>query len=166
MKTNGISTIVHSFPDIKPINFVEEAIKLNGYASHYSFISNETVPLQPAHGEKRLHFVCFDRTIKLKQSEGILRAERMRLCKDAPNFLLGFAAQVPETRLPAEFRGKHLVAIVAERSRTFPSKNGDNRCFLYIDRSEACRRLGLVVVDDLLYDIWALVAEDLPPDSV
>jgi len=57
------SVIVCTFPNISPINTVEEGIKRGHNTNYYRFINNKTVRIAPAEGPKNLYIVCFDRII-------------------------------------------------------------------------------------------------------
>lgn len=157
------SVIIHTFPNVNPINTVKEGIKLGHYTDHYGFITDTTVPLQPVQGAKNLHLVCFGRTIGKTEYMELLRAEGKRPCRNAPQYLLGLMAAVPEDQMPAELRNKDLVATEPDNaSSVFAGKYGD-RCVLCVNRNDGYRTLNLAGVDGGWLDYWAFLAEDLVP---
>lgn len=154
---------IHAFPNVSPINTAEEAIKQGHYNDYYRLILNGTVEIEPAKGPKNLHLVCFNRTVGETEYVELLRAEGKRPCQNAPQYLLGLMAQVPEDKMPAELRNKDLVAAEPDNSSSvFTGKDGD-RCFLCVYRLGGRRKLNLVRVDRRWYDYWAFLAEDLVP---
>ena len=89
----------------------------------------------------------------------LLRAEGKQPCRNAPAYLAGLMAQVPEDQMPEELRNKDLVA--AEPA-VFAGGSG-RRCFLYVSRRDGCRGLSLTIVDGKWDARWAFLAEDLVP---
>ena len=163
MQTAKLSALICTFPNINPVNTVETGIALGHYVDHYAFITNETVPVEPARDAKNLHLVCFDSTDDETEYVELLRAEGKQPCRNAPAYLLGLMATVPEDKMPEELRDKDLVAAEPDnRSSTFIDKNRD-RCFLYVLRWGATRELDLIDVELKVEDGWALLAEDLVP---
>ena len=153
----------HPFPNINPVSTVKEGIRVGHYDDHYSFITNETVPLQPVQGAKNLHLVCFDRTIGETEYVELLRTEGKRPCQNAPQYLLGLMAAVPEDKMPKELRNKYLVAAEPDnRSSAFTVECGC-RCFLYVRRDVGYRGLRLSFVGRVWYGYCAFLAEDLVP---
>lgn len=153
----------HTFPSINPVCTAEEGIRVGHYDDHYSFITNETVPIQPVQGAKNLHLVCFNRTISGTEYVELLRAEGKRPCQNAPQYLLGLMAAVPENQMPVELRDKDLVAAEpGNKSSAFTNKNG-NRCFLCVIRNGGCRGLGLTSVGGEWSGGWAFLVEDVVP---
>ncbi|MBI2096136.1 MAG: hypothetical protein HYT43_00670 [Candidatus Taylorbacteria bacterium] len=161
--TKKSSAIVCSFPNVQPINTAEEGIRVGHYDGHYSFITNETVPLQPVQGAKNLHLVCFDRMIGEMEYVELLRAESKQPCRNAPQYLLGLMAAVPEDKMPKELRNKDLVAAEPGNASSAFTDKACRRCFLYVDRRDGLHRLDLIVVDGEWDDLWAFLAEDLVP---
>ena len=163
MQTATSPVIINSFPNINPVNTAEEGIRDGHYNKHYSFITNETVPIQPVKGPKNLHLVCFDRTIGETEYVELLRAEGKRPCRNAPAYLLGLMKEVPEDKMPEELRNKDLVAAEPDnKASAFTGRYG-YRCFLCVGRDEASRELDLVSVGRRWYGYWAFLAEDLVP---
>ena len=157
------SVIVCSFPNISPINTAEAGITQGHYDDHYSFITNETVPLQPVQGAKDLHLVCFDWTIGETGYVELLRADGKQPCRNSPQYLLGLMAQVPEERMPEELRNKDLVAAEPDNEASAFTDERGYRCFLCVgDRRGGYRLLNLVSVDRGWLDYWAFLAEDSP----
>jgi hypothetical protein len=161
--TEKSSVIVCSFSNINPINTVAEAIERGHYDSHDPFITDETVPFAPAKDPKNLHLVCFNRVIRGTKYVELLLAEGKQPCRNAPAYLAGLMAQVPEDQMPAELRHKDLVAAEPDNtSSTFAGEGGD-RCFLYVRRSGGNRRLSLMFVDREWSGDLAFLVEDLVP---
>ena len=157
------SVTIHSFPNINPINTAEEGIAQGNYTDHYGFITDKTVPLQPVQGAKNLYLVCFNRTIGETECAELLRAEGKRPCQNAPQYLLGLMASVPEDKMPEELRNKHLVAAESDnKSSVFAGRSGD-RCFLCVDRRDGGRGLRLTGVGGGWSGHWAFLADDLVP---
>ncbi len=154
---------IHSFPNINPVSTAEEGIRVGHYDNHYSFITNETVPLQKVAGAKNLHLVCFDRTIGETEYVELLRAEGKQPCRNAPQYLLGLMAAVPEDKMPTELRNKDLVAAEPDNASSAFTGESGNRCFLYVDRHDGFRELFLIYVVREWSDGWAFLAEDLVP---
>ena len=153
----------HSFPNINPVSTVKEGIRVGHYDDHYSFMTNETVPLQPVQGAKNLHLVCFDRTIGETEYVELLRTEGKRPCQNAPQYLLGLMAAVPEDKMPEELRNKNLVAAEPDnKSSAFAVRFG-YRCFLCVFRRGGYRGLDLADVGRLWRGDFAFLAEDLVP---
>lgn len=150
--------ITSTFPNILPVNTVEEGIREGHYNDHYRFINNKTVALKPAQGAKNLHLVCFNRTIGETEYVELLKKEGKQPCQNAPQYLLGLMRQVPEDKMPQELYNKHLVA--AESSSVFADAGG-SRCFLYVFRIGSDRELCLMIVDWDWGDDCAFLAEDL-----
>ena len=160
--TKKSSAIVCSFPNVNPINTAETGISQGHYTDHYRFITNETVPVEPAKGPKNLHLVCFNRIVGETEYVERLRAEGKQPCKNAPAYLLGLMAAVPEDKMPVELRNKYIVAAEPDnKSSTFVAGFGF-RCFLCVSRSGAYRGL-LLCVGRKWLDNWAFLAEDLVP---
>ena len=157
------SAIVCSFPNIQPINTAEEGIRVGHYDGHYSFITNETVPLQPVQGAKNLHLVFFNRTIGETECMELLRTEGKQPCRNGPQYLFGLMAHVPEDKMPAELRNKDLVAAEPDNKSSVFTGGSGHRCFLYVLRDGGYRRLGLASVGREWSDDWAFLAEDLVP---
>lgn len=135
---------------ITPCNNLSEAIKKGGYdGGVYDHITEQTVPLTPAEGAKRVYFLPVKRNVDIGQEEAYVNEFGLTLCKNAPNYLLGAMVQLSEDKLPDSLKGKDLVAA---DSSVFRDKNGD-RCFLYAFRSAGWRSLGLV---DLGYWGWGI----------
>lgn len=153
----------HSFPNINPINTAEEGIAQGHYTGHYGFITDKTVPLQPVQGAKNLYLVCFNRTIGETECAELLRAEGKRPCQNAPQYLLGLMASVPEDKMPAELRNKDIVAAESDNKSSVFAGGHVHRCFLFVNRRGAYRRLDLIGVGGLWGDSWAFLAEDLAP---
>ena len=144
MQTATSPVIINSFPNIQPVNTAETGIAQGHYTDHYRFITNETVPVEPAKGPKNLHLVCFDRTIGEMEYVELLRAEGKQPCRNGPAYLLGLMVAVPEDQMPVELRNKDLVAAEPDnKASAFAGRRG-YRCFLYISRSEAHRGLILI----------------------
>ena len=163
MKTTQSSAIVCLFPNVQPINTVETGITQGYYTDHYDFITNKTVPLQLVKGAKNLYLVCFDGTISETESAELLRAVGKQPCRNAPQYLLGLMAEVPENKMPAELRNKDLVAAEpGDKSSAFTDEGGD-RCFLGIYRGVAYRKLSLTKGGGRWVGPWAFLAEDLVP---
>jgi len=163
-KTAEKSPFTIPFPNISPINTAEEATKQGHYDDYYRFISNETVKIEPAKVPKNLHLVCFDRAIGETEYVELLRTEGKRPCQNAPQYLLGLMAAVPEDKMPKELRNKYLVAAEPDnRSSAFTVECGC-RCFLFVYRYGGDRKLCLAyVVSRRWNDRWAFLAEDLVP---
>lgn len=150
-----------TFPNINPVNTAEEGIRVGHYDDCDPFITNETVPLQPVQGAKDLHLVSFNRIIGETESVELLRAEGKRPCQNAPQYLLGLMAAVPEERMPQELRNKKLLAAEPDnKSSVFSDENG-YRCFLCIFRDGGGRELSLAIVDGEWSGFCAFLAEDL-----
>ena len=157
------SVITCTFPSISPINTVEEGIAQGHYTGHYGFITDKTVPLQPVQGAKNLYLVCFNRTIGETEYVELLFAEGKQPCRQAPAYLLGLMAAVPEDKMPEELRNKDFVAAESDnKSSVFAGGHG-HRCFLFVNQRGAYRRLDLIGVGGLWGDSWAFLAEDLVP---
>src|SRR3989344_9019247 len=107
--TTTTSVMVCTFKNVSPINTAEEGIRQGHYNDHYSFITDETVPLKSITGARNLHLVCFNRTVKETEYIALLRAEGKQPCRNGPNYLLGLMAQVPEDKMPEEFLSKDIV---------------------------------------------------------
>src|SRR3989344_9107771 len=109
MKTTS-PAIVCLFPNVQPINSVGTGISRGHYTDHYDFITNGTVPLHTVKGTKNLYLVCPNRTIDETECMELLRAVNKQPCRNAPQYMLGLMAKVPEYKMPAELRNKKLVA--------------------------------------------------------
>ena len=158
------SVTIHSFPNINPINTAEEGIAQGHHTGHYGFITDKTVPLQPVQGAKNLYLVCFNRTIGETECAELLRAEGKRPCQNAPQYLLGLMASVPEDKMPEELRNKDIVAAELDNKASVFSDRFGGRCFLYVFRDGGgYRRLNLASVGGRWSGSWAFLAEDLVP---
>lgn len=157
------SAIVCTFPNISPVSTVETGLAQGHFNDHYSFITNGTVPVEPAKGPKNLHLVCFDRTIDETECVELLRAEGKQPCRNGPAYLLGLMAAVPEGKMPEELRNKNLVAAEPDNNASAFTDSLGYRCFLYVFRLVAYRELRLIDVDRRWFDSWAFLAEDLVP---
>lgn len=155
------SAIICSFPNVRPINAAEEGIRLGHYTDYYRFITNKTVRLQPVEGEKKLHVVCFNRTVGETEYIELLHAERKQPCKNGPNYLLGLMEKVPEERMPVELGNKDIVAALPDKTSSVFSDEVGSRCFLCADRFGANRKLNLTSIGRKWDDVWAFLAEDL-----
>ena len=156
------SPIIHTFPNIAPINTVEDGIRTGHYTDHYRHITNETVPLIAVEKPKTLSLVCFGRTIGETDYVALLKELDKQPCRNAPNYLLGLMTTTPEDKMPEELRNKYLIAAEPTKSSVFTGKFGP-RCFLCVSRRGAGRELHLVYVGGFWGDHWAFVAEDLVP---
>ncbi len=159
--------IVCTFPNINPINpinTVEEGIAQGHYNDYYQHITNKTVPLQKVAGAKNLYLVCFGRTSGETDYVELLRAEGKQPCRNAPQYLLGLMAAVPEDKMPEELRNKDLVAAEPDNEASAFSGVRRDRCFLCVRRYGGDRLLYLALVDRRRgLDGCALLAEDLVP---
>jgi hypothetical protein len=154
--------VICSFPGISPISTVSEGIRLGRYIDHYRFITDKTVPLQSVTRAKNLHIVCFNRTIGEPEYVELLRAEDLRPCQDAPQYLLGLMAAVSQERMPGELRIKNLVAAEPDNESSFFADGFGGRCFLGVDWCVGGYSLCLVRVGK--WDFFqALLAEYLVP---
>jgi len=164
MQTVKTSTIVCSFLNINPINTVEEGIAQGHYTGHYQFITNKTVPLQPVQGGKNLYLVCFNRTIVLTDVVQLLRTVAKRPCRNAPQYLLGLMAQVPEDKMPDWFRNKYIIAAEPDNKSSVFTDERDHHCFLCIFRGvDGGRELSLASNGGFCDGGYAYLAEDLVP---
>ena len=163
MQTATSPVIINSFPNIQPVNTAETGIAQGHYTDHYRFITNETVPVEPAKGPKNLHLVCFDRTIGEMEYVELLRAEGKQPCRNGPAYLLGLMVAVPEDQMPAELRNKDLVAAEPDNKASAFADVSGRRCFLYVHRFGAYRELRLIGVNGEWGDGWPFLAEDLVP---
>ena len=163
MQTATSPVIINSFPNIQPVNTAETGIAQGHYTDHYRFITNETVPVEPAKGPKNLHLVCFDRTIGEMEYVELLRAEGKQPCRNGPAYLLGLMVAVPEDQMPVELRNKDLVAAEPDNKASVFTDGVGFRCFLYVNRDGARRELDLFGVGREWSGRWAFLAEDLAP---
>ncbi|MEK7208414.1 MAG: hypothetical protein AAB699_02585 [Patescibacteria group bacterium] len=84
-------------------------------------------------------------------------------CKDAPAYLLGLMAAVPEDKMPAELRNKHIVAAEPDKSSVFADGDG-GRCFLCVGRyDDGFRRLNRMRVVGRWGGRCAFLTENLAP---
>lgn len=139
---------------VKPINSLEEGIKLGNYDSHYDFITDKTVPLKELTDEKEIFLVNFDRTIGETEYKELLEKEGLKPCE--PNYLLGLMAQIKEDDMPKELKNKNIVV----PSSVFTGGCGF-RCFLCVYRGDGYRKLRLTDVDREWIDRWVFLAEAL-----
>ena len=159
MKTTS-HAIVCLFPNVQPINSVGTGISRGHYTDHYDFITNGTVPLHTVKGAKNLYLVCPNRTIGETEYVELLRAVGKQPCRNAPQYLLGLMAKVPESEMPAELRNKKLVAAEPDNtSSVFVGKYGDP-CFLGVDRGVGYRKLSFTKVGGGWAGPWVFLAED------
>lgn len=155
------SVIVHTFPDIQPINSVEEGIRQGHYTDHYFDITDETVPLKRVAGAKVLYVVCFNSTIEEAELAELLRAEGRQPCRNAPQYLLGLMKKVTEDKMPKEFHNKDLIAAEPDNEASVFCREVGVPCFLCVYRGAARRRLNLIRAGRKLYGHFACIAEDL-----
>lgn len=148
-----MSTTCSTFPSwvVEPMTSIEEAIKLGQYTNHYKFITNETVQLPTAKGKKQVFAVPL---AKDENGPGVMERLKqcgLKLCVNAPSYLAGLMASVPESEMPAELNGTSFVAAEPNNtSSVIAGKFGDSY-FLYVGREtggKARRRLHLLSVDD------------------
>ncbi len=165
-ETKKSSATVCTFPNINP---AEDAIKQRHYNdyyrvfSNYRFFPNETVKIEPAEGPKNLHLVCFNRTIGETEYVELLRAIGKRPCRNAPAYLTCLVVQVPEDKMPAELRNKHIVAAEPDNKFSVFTDEFCFPCFRCVRRDSGGRELRLIRVGGDWLGTWAFLAEDLVP---
>ena len=145
-----INTTICSFPQICPINNVEEGIAKGNYNAHLPFVT--TVLLERVQGTKKLYLVCFNREIRCTEYVGLLRAEGKQPCRNASQYLLGLMAQVPEDQIPRVFQEKDIIAAEpggAHLVCTLSSSLSDIvYFFLCVSRYDGCRTLVGIDAED------------------
>ncbi|OHA26757.1 MAG: hypothetical protein A3C06_01265 [Candidatus Taylorbacteria bacterium RIFCSPHIGHO2_02_FULL_46_13] len=165
MQTETQSVIrICSFPNIRPINSIEEGLRLGNCRRSYPFITDESVPLPQVKGEKALHLVYFRRTVRADEYGELLQAEGKQPCRNAPNYLLGFISQVPEDKMPKELRNKTIVAAGLDTSSRVYNEHGIQH-FLCVARFGDQHRTLQFTDTHILWrsGSWIFLAEDLVP---
>ncbi len=148
---------------VKPINSVEEGIKLGNYTSTYDFITDKTVPLKEVTEEKEISLVCFGRMIEENEYISLLKEQGLKPLENAPNYLLGLMEQFQEKDLPESLKNKDIVA--ANVSSVFADGHG-RRCFLCVSRGDRYRRLDLTFVGWQWIAFWVFLAEALETETL
>ena len=147
---------------VEPMDDVEKALKQGHYTDHYGFITNKTVKLPKAEGKKRLYVVPFYRNIGEKEYATLLAEHNLKPCKNGPSYLAGLMAQVPESEMPEELKGKYIVAAEPDNKNSVFQDECGFRCFLFVLRHGGAHRLlGLAFIDFGDWGgFWAFLAEE------
>ncbi len=147
---------------VEPVTDIEDAKKRGHFTSCYDHITAKTVKLPKAQGKKRVFAVPFNKSIGEKAYVALLAEHGLKPCVNAPSYLMGLMVQVPESEMPAELKGKYIVAAEPDvASSVFRGLDGV-RCFLCVDRlGGASRELDLTRVGFGGWDgAWAFLAEE------
>jgi|GEM_PF-1099015 len=158
------SPIFHCFAElIIPVNAVSTNIQRGLYAAgHYQHITDETVRLQQINRERQLQVCCLNRGIDGAILSRTLNELGKRLCREAPNLLLGLTARIPRSEMPPAFRDKDIVAAEDNANAIFLDGYG-HPCFLFVQcHGETNYRLNLVNVEGPFTPSYAYLVEDIP----
>ncbi len=166
MKAKRPTVITCTFPNICPISSLNEGISKGHYTGVDGIdISRRRVRLSPIdkRGGKKIHIICFPLSSSelwyIPQIESLIAANGKRFCKNAPHYLLGLMATLPEEKMPSVLAFKSILGAEPDNPASiWPNRYG-LPSFLCI-RRYGDRRAGLAVVGGMWTSGYAFLTED------
>lgn len=129
---------------VEPINTIEEGIH-KGFYTGYNQNIVPRIKLPKINIPKSICIIAFLESILVTDLEFRLRSLGLKPCKNAPNYLLGLMAQVPETSMSPTLFNLDIVAVEFQTYSIFSYY--DLPSFLCISRGIAHRSPGLLTVN-------------------
>lgn len=145
---------------VSPVNSLDDALRDGNFDGCSFSVSAERVKFRATNGRKKVCVVPLTKKLEPDKIPERLASVGLKPCADAPNFLGGLMATVPEADMPLELRDKKIVAAEPDnQSSVFLNEHGQ-RCFLCVHRHGLYRIPGLVAVEGDWNTLWALLGEE------